>query len=317
MTEVIATNNSDIIQIKYKEKSTFSSSTLLEKRAYLMNTYVPELSIHNSSVTQSVVTQTVDRIVFKDGFVQFEYAYDRKDRPGGEINSLTSIPRITGLTVYNKNNEIIKKVLIDNNYYFNRSPSSLLYNEFYHQPIPSFQLKSLKLAGVKFLNKNNLLLSKYSFDYDTTLLPTKNSGAIDFWGYYNGKIASTLLPTPKIVGVYTPDSFDYAKRDTDFNFMKASTLTKITYPTGGYTIYDYEPNYFLTKHQQNGMALYQGQISAYALKNDINCSEGQNLVTSPHTIMEFPIINDTEGLIDFNVFFLIIIVLEIFYQLQK
>lgn len=302
LTEIISADGSNTIEIKYKKISDYNTASFVEKRSYVTNVMVSVPTEHKSTYSQTVLGYTIDKIIFKEGVAQFEYAFDRKDRPG-QPNDIINIPRISGLTVYNKNNEVIKKVVLENNDYFSRFASSLLYEEYYHQPIPTEHLKSLKLNGVRFVDKYNNLIGKYSFDYDQTSLPTKNSGSVDFWGYYNGKSNTTLLPTPKISGVYTSNSFDYSKRETDFNFMKAGVLTKITYPTGGASIYEYEPNYFLTPEQEQGMAAYQGGVGAYALKSDTNCSDGQNLTTSPYTVKEYQITNDTSGPIDFDVFF--------------
>jgi YD repeat-containing protein len=109
----------------------------------------------------------------------------------------------------------------------------------------------------------------YLFDYDETVaLPAKNSRSVDFWGYYNGSPNTTLIPDLDFFD-YTHDAafvtdsgvpiFDYnpsykANRYPNNTYAKAYLLKKVTYPTGGYTQYEFEPhtfdNQFIPNQQQ-------------------------------------------------------------------
>jgi len=114
----------------------------------------------------------------------------------------------------------------------------------------------------------------YKFTYDPVLLPSKISSSQDHWGYYNGAVNidtlgnPTLLPDTRLAAIanineqiYTYSSglssptFDAnyndgvrmiqykgANRAPHFNFGKAGVLEQITYPTGGYTQFQYEAN---------------------------------------------------------------------------
>ncbi|GAE65910.1 hypothetical protein H3Z85_16450 [Chryseobacterium indologenes] len=302
LTEIISADRSDTIQIKYKKNGNFSTMSLVEKRAYT-GTVIGVPEEHKNTFNKMVSSYRIDKIITKDGLVQFDYAFDRQDW-AGTANDPSNPPRLIGLTIKTKNEKIIKKIVLDNNDYFNRFGSSLLYTQHLDQPIPAHHLKSLKLNGVQFMDKNNTLIDKYGFEYNQTQLPSKNSGSIDFWGYYNGKNNNTLLPTTNLTVGFTPDSFSYQKRDTDINFMKAGTLTKVIYPTGGFTNYEYEPNYFLSSKQEQGQQLLNKSYSVYALKSNAKCSEDVNsLVTQPQITKEFTITDTTTGPISFNVYF--------------
>jgi hypothetical protein len=76
---------------------------------------------------------------------------------------------------------------------------------------------------------------KYAFEYNNWgLLPSFTSKSYDHFGYYNGKIYNDY---PISVGAgYS------SNRDTDIEKVKYGSLTKITYPTGGYTTFEYEPH---------------------------------------------------------------------------
>ena len=103
---------------------------------------------------------------------------------------------------------------------------------------------------------DSLKMPCYKFGYDPRPLPLKTSFAQDYWGYYNGKNNSGLLPDLSFfyynldsnyinVPVYLLDSmFANTDRSPDSAMMTAGMLNKITYPTGGYTAFDYTPNSF-------------------------------------------------------------------------
>ncbi len=102
---------------------------------------------------------------------------------------------------------------------------------------------------------------KYQFSYLSEGLPSRESYAQDFWGYYNGAIYNTNL---------IPYNYDYDKVNTGFaganrkpnvNYCAIGTLTSITYPAGGLT----ELNYAL--HRSNEVSfsykedIYEGGAS--------------------------------------------------------
>jgi hypothetical protein len=64
---------------------------------------------------------------------------------------------------------------------------------------------------------------------------------LDHWGYYNGVNNSTLLP-------FAPYN---ANRDPVFAYTVMGSLKKITYPTGGSSTFEYEPNQYGYVRQSN------------------------------------------------------------------
>jgi RHS repeat-associated protein len=97
----------------------------------------------------------------------------------------------------------------------------------------------LRLNNVFEEDRNGVALPPTSFTYDPQTLPPRTSFSQDHWGYYNGKSNSTLIPT--IIG---PGGVVYpgADRTPDPAFMRMASLTRITYPTGGYSEFVYEAN---------------------------------------------------------------------------
>jgi len=79
----------------------------------------------------------------------------------------------------------------------------------------------------------------FQFDYyDEEPLPLYESDEIDHWGFYNGSGYSFTN-----VGDNWIDDYITAKTpDATGVYQKAEVLKKITFPTGGHTLFEYEPN---------------------------------------------------------------------------
>ncbi|OJV70998.1 hypothetical protein [Flavobacterium sp. 40-81] len=83
---------------------------------------------------------------------------------------------------------------------------------------------------------------QYVMDYNDPLaLPnSRMSQATDIYSYYNGKVSNTTaLPQNNdiLFHNYYPNLAD---RSSDFTYALKGSLKKITYPTGGYTEFEYE-----------------------------------------------------------------------------
>lgn len=84
----------------------------------------------------------------------------------------------------------------------------------------------------------------YIMRYNSTdKMPGISSNSIDFWGYYNGKdnFEYQLWPTTVTLPYYD-EKVNSVFRNPDWHFSIAGTLRRITYPTGGYTDFEYEPH---------------------------------------------------------------------------
>lgn len=136
---------------------------------------------------------------------------------------------------------------------------SRYWNQFSAYRQTEHMLKRLKLDAV-YATGNGQEEEKYAFTYDSNLLPRKDSYATDYWGYYNGKMNnSSFIPDPYYLiwnGLDTYrkieelpadnwNNLPRANRGYDFKSCKASILTGIRYPTGGYAEITYEPHHFV------------------------------------------------------------------------
>jgi hypothetical protein len=157
-------------------------------------------------------------------------------------------------TDYNANlnfNSVLNSIEIANN----QSPNVLLkkINFSYEAKVnPQGPSNDFLNASRFFLTKveiNKNLKSKtnqyekYSFEYDDPFgLPDRMSNSRDALGYFNNKLNTSLVPIWKDNAYYffnQPESF--ANLNPSFAYAKKGSLTKITYPTTGYSKFEYEP----------------------------------------------------------------------------
>ncbi len=128
------------------------------------------------------------------------------------------------------------------------------------------QLLSVQERGIGGITK-----PPHSFRYyDDFDMPDINSYSQDHWGYFNGQPNTVLYPERL-------STVDYvgANRESSFNigYVRSGTLAQITYPTGGSTTFDYEPN---TVYDPN----FQGeQLNIREFTNQVAISTAGNLST--------------------------------------
>ena len=104
-------------------------------------------------------------------------------------------------------------------------------------------------------NKNPFLttlatpLGNYRFsylDYTAGSFPNQRSEAcygVDHWGFYNGKpnTRTTYIPSSSIDARYN-ETITGMNREPDYTYAKRGMLETIHYPTGGKTVFEYEPH---------------------------------------------------------------------------
>ncbi|MFT3747572.1 MAG: hypothetical protein QM768_04620 [Agriterribacter sp.] len=125
------------------------------------------------------------------------------------------------------------------------------------------KLDSLKEVGYDESSLPVRTMPPFRFEYNTSVtMAARISFAKDMWGYYNGAPNANLLPDlryfdyPYIYKSQTNNvlfayNYPLANRYADNAKAGAYLLNKITYPTGGYTEFGYEPNTFINKFIPN------------------------------------------------------------------
>ncbi|HEY9259295.1 DUF5977 domain-containing protein, partial [Chitinophaga sp.] len=97
----------------------------------------------------------------------------------------------------------------------------------------------------------------YSQDYQ---LPDLSTGGIDHWGFYNGSGNNSLVPNVPYEDVTVGKGAD---RNVNENAAKFGLLSKIKYPTGGFTVFEYEGNKSIPKDPSD---FYSGNIGGLRIK---------------------------------------------------
>ena len=149
-------------------------------------------------------------------------------------SDLDGVYAISGIQVKSKSGTNTDKVSFSYGYFEEDNSSSNIHG---------YTRKRLKLNSVTVNSK------KYQMEYDGSKLPLFDSTSKDYWGYYNG-VGNTknLCGTPKFMvennAVSIVEYLGDANRYASESLCKVGMLKKITYPTGGYTTFEFEANHF-------------------------------------------------------------------------
>ncbi len=165
----------------------------------------------------NVKGQKLSKINFKQGSININYSenLERTDVSGEYF--------VNTIEVKNRDDELIKGIAFDYGYYSNR----------------------LQLNQAHFYT-DNFTQPSYVFDYDNSEnLPDKLSNGIDHWGFYNGADDDQSLEPEQYVeyislGNLIRDHYGTGNRNPSTEYSTLGVLTKITYPTGGHTEFEYE-----------------------------------------------------------------------------
>lgn len=152
------------------------------------------------------------------------------------VTSGNPIKKLSGIIVKNNLNQTIKNIVF-NQTYFNSDQST---------DTGSYKKEKymrLKLDGVTVNDQT------YTFDYiQPNDVPAKDSKDEDFWGFYNGKANTGRIPSfGRLTYCVTSAKETFfnltgANKGADINYGKIGLLNKVTYPTKGYTEFEYEGN---------------------------------------------------------------------------
>ena len=133
-------------------------------------------------------------------------------------------------------NRILNNIIIEDNIH---SANNKRVDFSYLYPNTNNNSSRFFLEKIEFKNYLNAKNYAYSFEYNDPLgLPERMDYAQDYIGYYNGKNNGSLLPRNQSNDYFLGST--YADREPSFQNAIKGTLSKINYPTGGYTQIEYE-----------------------------------------------------------------------------
>lgn len=245
LTEVVSADKSDTIKLKYTNPYLVHGethvSTSLKDDISDPATANPDFVTTNYDYSKNDVYEIrLSEINFRNGKVTFEYGNSTRL----DVNADTSLVGITVYQYYHNTYNQIKRFVLNQSYFTcnNISPQNPLYSNIY--PDLSQGSKRLRLDSLQEVDANGIALPAYSFAYSPFNLPYVGSCAQDYWGFYNGATNnSNLLIYGSDGNIYHAPSIAYgANRKTNPDSIGAAMLSRITFPTGGYTTFRYECN---------------------------------------------------------------------------
>ncbi len=204
-------------------------------------------STHGYDLIKNVVQGVrLSQIIFPNGTIDFVGGSARTDLSDGagiltdDVNQnakpLASIQVKDGGTM-------IKQFNLTYGYFVdNSTPLPTAIQNF--APTLQTDKQRLRLDGLQEVaGDNSQTIPSYSFAYFNQFVPRRISFGIDHWGFINGSNSNaSLIPAYIKYGNGTTTNYQGADRDSHWPEMLGGTLQKITYPTGGYSQFDFGPN---------------------------------------------------------------------------
>lgn len=261
LTKIILNNNGGEINFSYIAGASYEdrfpsySSTKVERRAVTGESYYISFTsgIEGTAVSYSYVMTSAKYLseikLGTLGRIAFEYddTTKRLDFLSGKI--------LRSLKVYNSNVtsaspicnwEFAQKIIL----------CEAGYNSSLHYNSDRYRMFLSSISEVS----DNADKQVYKMDYDPTLLPCRKSFGKDLWGYYNGKSSNKNAlyvndsDASTIARLKFPSGINNSRKG-DEAYMKAGSLVKLTYPTGGYTAFEYEGHQISANEKAGGLRI--------------------------------------------------------------
>lgn len=220
LKSIISANKADTVTFDYTILSRTAGNAVLkpviDQRYEWKTIYVNKQS--------SVINHTWNFVGSKTSKVYYPPLLSSIKYRGGKIDFLYSnamVPRsLSEIKIYNNLNALIK----------------------------TFTLKKPRtdwLDGIDFKDNTGSVQQTYSFEYNSL----NSTTGVDYWGYYNGSsLGSGYSYIPNFSFQYYENGGQYTHTITGMDrtpnsiYMQQGMLTKIIYPTKGYTVFEYEPH---------------------------------------------------------------------------
>ncbi len=255
LQEMRSPNTDDYISLTYQTVGTLENSDFEYNLAVIDQcnadnpTALPctsNIGVQQQVMTYSSTTQLgINEILFKTGKVRFVLGANRSD-----LVSSQGIKKLDRIEIYRKEGT---EYFLVKSYHFKTS-SFRNYNNTADA--------HLKLDRLEVQDGSGTLIHNYSFTYHSNTIAWARPDAAharDYFGFYNGKVSNnTLIPATTISfqpNVQTQASnivIGSADRSTDTTYLKNAVLKRITFPTMGYTEFDYEPH----RYSEGGVTTY-------------------------------------------------------------
>lgn len=167
----------------------------------------------------------------------------------------------------------------------NKSGDLLRKAIFYHSYFPGntqLKLSSFVIKG-SYNQQSDSENYRFSYQNETSSFP-KGTRGIDKWGYYNGKDNNSML-FDQTLGL-SSYAYPVGDRRVDSLYCARGILNKITYPTGGYTTFEYEnnklsnigsPQYIHNNYTAGDIVFYSGTNAYKSVSRSFSINEDQDV----------------------------------------
>ncbi len=249
ITQVRSPNSDDVINYSYQSGG---SQYLTEKQwvSTMILDAVPQSGGYytnsgSSTPTYTNVSTTISQInPYKITYTNGEVEFIQSN--AGERLDLTNSQYLKQINVYNYENGV--KTLF----------KVIKFTYSYFSGI------RLKLDKITITDELNTTVEEYLFDYWSNTISwndATDNEKKDFFGYYNGKSNTHLIPVSSYSGVSIVGGA--ADRSTVDTYMKEGVLKRITFPNKGYTEFDFETN----KYNDGVNELFAGGLRVKSIKS--------------------------------------------------
>jgi YD repeat-containing protein len=253
LTEIIPPNSKnpfDFVLFKYKLLANTSDYPIIIGEQLADNNIMPNVTPSLKSIFPEKTSsnkQFLTSINFNNGIIEFSSAQNRQDLIDDYKLDKISIFSIKGIT-----KTLIQEYGFVYDYYNRTGGSTTTSPQYYTTIYPTYndtrnlnsRNKSLRLIQLT----NNILNTKHTFQYESSQLPLRGTTKKDYWGYINSNTGNLSPPTlltrqsPWVASQNFSVTVGDGNRTANENLMKSGILQKITYPEGGYSIFEYEAN---------------------------------------------------------------------------
>lgn len=276
LTQNTQTNKS----VTYSKKATTGRNTPPSFDSYVYTNQPPAIYTKRKFLKRITLLRN-GRII---SYIDFQsVANVRQDTDFSEIRLLQ------GIKVYSMLNNNSKLVKNDSLYY-----------SYFTNNNNTFTKKRLRLDSLQELpvGSGTALKPAYRFEYNLNgTMPERFPNALDHWGFYNAANSNqSLIPNVDFNGSTYGDG---SNREPSLEGSSYGILNKMSYPTGGYTLYEYELNesmYSNISRNIGGIRIKQitdyaavgqkaiAKVFEYKLEN--NLTSGQSDVGFPKYLTE-------------------------------
>jgi len=251
ITQIISADKMDTIKFIYTGFAQWNSN-FSQTRTYKMDWSELGEPLHNGYInyTEQPSTGTyqikrLTEIAFKQGKVMFNLV------AGGD--------KIDNIQVKDLNNNVIKTIQLNRSLLDRLSQGGSSQN-------PNLTQINNKLDNLLFKDNAGTTIEQYGFEYYPTQT-TVDTHYCDWWGFFNNSGFINMIPdyyltSKNLVGIDHIGGSDF-NREPSLEPMKSGVLKKITYPTGGSTVFNYENNQYInigTNQVKNGPGLRIAQV---------------------------------------------------------